>query len=79
MASASRGRGRGGLWALGIVCVAAAGTVYWVHHSQKEERRVTRPVRTPRASRCVPAHVRATSRAQTMREAVLRDIEKLGR
>ena len=63
-----------GTIALGIVTLVAGGTVAWVHHNQTKDRQVGRA-----RSRCAlrATLTRALRCAQTMRAAVLRDMEKL--
>lgn len=75
-----------GVVGLVVVAFGAGGTVFLVHRNQTRERKVrARPSSTPAA--CVSlaflTHTRSllhdATAAQAMREAVLRDIDKLGR
>ena len=70
-----------GFVALTVVSATVGGIIYWVLEGQKRERQVTRY----RATLCIcflrlaHSELRAINGAQTMRQAVYRDIEKLGR
>ena len=68
-----------GVVALIVVTLGSGGTMYLVHRNQQLERKVC--AHTARARPIFfPASADVYSvRPQAMREAVLRDIEKLGR
>ena len=71
-----------GFAALALVGTGAACAVVYVHKLQTEERRVSS---SPSRAQCPPASDMIACMCplrvsfQTMRQAVLRDIEKLGR
>ena len=69
-------RPRSGFVALSAVMTITGATIFFVHRQQTQERQVILP--RVFALSLVHSHVRFIC-TQTMRQAVLRDIEKLGR